>query len=103
MAGTGLRIAGDGTDMWRAWVGFNFSHSLGLFIFCAYCVLFALSLDSLSGVTFARHPGLLRALGALPVAVGLAYLWLAVQYWFFIPALGVGIGTICLAIGWLLF
>jgi len=29
MANSALRLSGGRTDMWRAWVGFNFSHSLG--------------------------------------------------------------------------
>src|SRR5262245_7834193 len=32
MARSRLRLT-DRTDVWRAWVGFNFSHSLGLFVF----------------------------------------------------------------------
>src|SRR5262245_39014482 len=35
MANSALRLSRGGTDMWRAWVGFNFSHSLGLLIFAA--------------------------------------------------------------------
>src|ERR1700739_738723 len=30
MANSALRLSGGRTDMWRAWVGFNFSHSLGV-------------------------------------------------------------------------
>ena len=29
MANSVLRLSGGRTDMWRAWIGFNFSHSLG--------------------------------------------------------------------------
>jgi hypothetical protein len=32
MANSALRLSQGGTDMWRAWVGFNFSHSLGVFL-----------------------------------------------------------------------
>jgi hypothetical protein len=32
MANSALRLSRGGTDMWRAWVGFNFSHSLGILI-----------------------------------------------------------------------
>ena len=27
-----LRLSGGRTDMWRAWIGFNFSHSLGVLL-----------------------------------------------------------------------
>ena len=30
MASSPLRLSGGRTDMWRAWIGFNFSHSLGV-------------------------------------------------------------------------
>jgi hypothetical protein len=30
MANSALRLSHGGTDMWRAWIGFNFSHSLGV-------------------------------------------------------------------------
>jgi len=32
MANSAVRIARGGTDMWRAWIGFNFSHSLGVLL-----------------------------------------------------------------------
>ena len=33
MSSSGVRLARGGTTMWRAWVGFNFSHSLGAILF----------------------------------------------------------------------
>src|SRR6516164_428492 len=33
MANSAVRMSRGGTDMWRAWVGFNFTHSLGILIF----------------------------------------------------------------------
>jgi hypothetical protein len=38
MANSALRLSGGGTDMWRAWIGFNFSHSLGLLLFGALAI-----------------------------------------------------------------
>ena len=32
MANSALRLSRGGTDMWRAWIGFNFSHSLGVLL-----------------------------------------------------------------------
>ncbi|MFA6443760.1 MAG: hypothetical protein WCV99_15595, partial [Sterolibacterium sp.] len=85
---------GGGTTMWRAWVGFNFSHSLGVIMFSFACVAAGLSLDSLA---------LPKTALLLPVAIGLVYLWLAIRYWFRGPAIGIAAGTLCLAIGWLLY
>ncbi|MDO8284612.1 MAG: hypothetical protein Q7T69_06385 [Rhodoferax sp.] len=91
MSASGVRLAGGGTTMWRAWVGFNFSHSLGAVMFAFGCIAVGLSLDALA---------LPKAALLLPVAIGALYLWLAVRYWFYIPALGIAAGTVCLAIGW---
>src|SRR5713101_4984440 len=38
MANSAVRLSGGGTDMWRAWIGFNFSHSLGLLLFAALAI-----------------------------------------------------------------
>src|SRR6201993_611622 len=35
MANSTLRLSGGRTDMWRAWIGFNFSHSLGVLMVAA--------------------------------------------------------------------
>jgi len=32
MANSALRLSGGRTNMWRTWIGFNFSHSLGLLL-----------------------------------------------------------------------
>ena len=32
MANSALRLSEGRTDMWRAWIGFNFSHSLGVLL-----------------------------------------------------------------------
>lgn len=94
MSVSGVRLAGGGTTMWRAWVGFNFSHSLGVVMFSFACIAVGLSLDSLA---------LPKTALLLPVAIGFVYLWLAIRYWFRTPAIGIAAGTLSLAIGWLLY
>ncbi len=94
MASTGLRIARGGTTMWRAWVGFNFSHGLGLMVFAACTIALGLSLDSV------RVP---HGLLLLPPAVGGVYAFLAARYWFRVPALGTALGTLCFAVAWALY
>src|SRR5215471_15046443 len=32
MANSALRLSRGGTNMWRAWIGFNFSHSIGVLL-----------------------------------------------------------------------
>ena len=94
MAATGLRLARGGTTMWRAWVGFNFSHSLGLVVFAACAIGLGLGLESV------RVP---QSLLLLPPAVGSIYVLLAVRYWFRIPAAGTAFGTLCFAVAWALY
>jgi hypothetical protein len=94
MSVSGVRLARGGTTMWRAWVGFNFSHSLGVIMFSFACIAVGLSLGSLA---------LPKAALLLPVAIGAVYLWLAIHYWFRIPAIAIAAGTTCLAVGWLLY
>src|SRR5215471_5484815 len=38
MANSAVRVSRGGTDMWRAWIGFNFSHSLGVLMVAALAV-----------------------------------------------------------------
>lgn len=88
-----LRLTRGRTSMWNAWVGFNFSHSFGVIWFGASCVLLGIAADMFS---LPKHALL------TPVLFGLLLLWLAIRYWFKAPAIGIAIGTILLAIGWLL-
>ncbi len=72
--------------MWRAWVGFNFSHSLGVLMLAALAVWAGSRVNVL-------HVGILPAL----TLIGCVYLVLALFYWFRAPAIGVAIGTGCFA------
>ena len=78
------------TTMWRAWVGFNASHSLGALLFALLFGWFGLA-----------QPQLFFA-SKFPVAVGFAmlaaYVLLAIRYWFWIPLAGVSIAL--LLYGW---
>jgi hypothetical protein len=94
MSSSGVRLARGGTTIWRAWVGFNFSHSLGALIFSFGCIAVGLSLKTLA---------LPKAALLVPVAIGVLYFVLAIRYWFRIPAIGIAAGTLCFAIGWLVY
>jgi hypothetical protein len=92
MANSALLLSGGRTDMWRAWIGFNFSHSLG--------VLMAAGLALWTGLRFNTLPvGII--IPALTL-IGCVYLVLALLYWFRVPAIGVAIGTGCFAAAWIL-
>jgi hypothetical protein len=94
MSHSHLRLTRGRTTMWQAWVGFNFSHSVGVALFGA------LSVATGALIATAPVPGLLLA--AL-VVVGLIYVWIAALYWFRIPIAGAAIATACLLGAWLTY
>ena len=72
-----LRLA-PATTIWRAWIGFNFSHGLGLLVFGGV-------LGGLAWHDFRLVAGSI-ALQVTAVAVAGVYAFLAVRFWFVVPA-----------------
>ena len=91
MANSALRLSRGGTDMWRAWIGFNFSHSLGVLLFAALAFWAGSRINTLP-------VGIMPA----PTLIGCVYLVLCLRYWFRAPAISVAIGTGCFAVAWIL-
>lgn len=89
MEGTSPRLTKE-TTMWRAWVGFNASHSLGPMLLAAFYIPLAVNNFEIikNSIWFSL----------LPVAVGVLYLVLAKTYWFKIPFMGVLISLACFVI-----
>jgi len=79
------RISGEMT-MWKAWIGFNVSHSMGL-------ILFGLIFGYL---TMCRWEVLLHSyfLAGLGLLVLVVYIVLAHIYWFRAPLMGVSLATL---------
>ena len=75
------------TTVWRAWIGFNASHSLGAILFSAIYIPLAFS-----HIQFIVNNSWFAV---LPSIVGISYLLLAKNYWFKIPLFGILISTIC--------
>ena len=78
------------TTMWKAWVGFNGSHSAGAIFFAVInlfmaCFYFPFLTDALPLII-------------LTVVTSLFYLFLAVKYWFKVPLTGIAIATVCYVI-----
>jgi hypothetical protein len=94
MATSKVRIARGGTTMWKAWVGFNFSHGLGAILFGALTIAAGTTLQTLP------VPSWILLLFAV---IGATYLVLASLYWFRIPIAGIAIATACFLIAWLLY
>jgi hypothetical protein len=94
MANSVLRLSRGGTTMWRAWVGFNFSHGLGLILFGALCI----------GTGMTRGHALIPAWVLFSfVVIGSVYVALGALYWFRIPLIGVALGTISLLVAWVVY
>jgi hypothetical protein len=82
------------TNMWLAWVGFNFSHALGAVFFGVAVLVIARSHSS-----FAAQAGLF---GPLAIAVASAYLVLAINYWFRTPIAGCAVSLALFVSSWVL-
>ncbi|MES2048788.1 MAG: hypothetical protein V4447_10335 [Pseudomonadota bacterium] len=82
------------TTMWRAWIGFNASHSAGAMMFglvYAYLAMFHFDLLGLSSF--------LSILGGLFI---FSFLVLARLYWFRIPLIGIGISLVLYLTGFVI-
>ena len=78
------------TSMWKAWVGFNASHSLGAILFGAVFAVIALE-----NYAYLKTSA---ALTTLLVAVPLIYLALAFKYWFSVPRNGIIAGALLIGV-----
>ncbi|MBT1065194.1 hypothetical protein KJY73_16510 [Bowmanella sp. Y26] len=86
MEGSSPRLTKE-TTMWRAWVGFNASHSLGVMLLAAiYIPLGIYHFELIQNSLW---------FSLLPVIVSISYLILAKKYWFKIPFIGVLISLVC--------
>ncbi len=83
MASAPLALAPQ-TTVWRSWLGFNLSHSLGLLVFGA--VFAALAWRDF---TWLQASLVFRL---MPPVVALLYAVLAIRFWFWVPALAAAIG-----------
>ena len=94
MAASPVRLSRGGTTMWRAWVGFNFSHSLGGVLFGVLCIGAGIVLGAVVIPAWVL---------LLFVVIALIYLGLSVLYWFRIPTVGIAVASLCLLVAWLLY
>jgi hypothetical protein len=81
-----LRLAPQ-TTIWRSWLGFNLSHSLGLVVFGGL----------LTGIAVRDFDFVARSafLKTSSVIVALLYFWMAVRFWFWLPATLSAVGAAC--------
>ena len=79
------------TSVWKAWIGFNASHSLGAMLFGAVYGHLALAYPAVL-----LHSPVLLGVGA---ALLLAYAWLGRRYWFSVPLRGIVLSLLLYAAG----
>lgn len=85
---TPIRFGGRAApSMWRAWLGFNISHGLGVFTFALLCLLMAVQDFALVERIDAIRP--------LAIAFSATYLIVALRFWFWGPVLITGTATVC--------
>lgn len=75
------------TNLWKAWLGFNLSHSLGLVMFGGTFLTIGLFYFS----AFAQ----ILWLQICALFISAAYLLMSLKFWFYKPAIGSGIGIVC--------
>lgn len=91
-APTGLGMAPDlETTLWKAWIGFNLSHAIGVVVVAA--AIMAHAVDDLDAAT--SQPSYL----VLTLGVPALYLCVSVRYWFARPTRGIAVGATFIAVG----
>jgi hypothetical protein len=74
-------------SMWRAWLGANLTHGLGLLLFAV--LLLAVALHDYALVSD------IGAIRPLSIAVALAYAVIGLRFWFLPAAAAAGVGLAC--------
>jgi hypothetical protein len=82
------------TNLWRAWLGFNLSHSLGIIFFGGTFLCIGIYQPSL----FIQS----LILQVCATVVSAIYVVLSVKFWFINPAIGSGVALTCFSFATLL-
>ena len=92
MSQTSMRVSRR-TDIWSAWVGFNYSHSLGLVMLGGLVLLIGRSESAFNAGANVFVP--------FAFVASAIYLWLAAKYWFRTPIIGFGLCCFLFLSSWL--
>jgi hypothetical protein len=79
-----------GANLWRAWLGFNLSHSLGLLVFAGLLLVLAFGDDS----AFGDSPP------APPATAVATWLVVAARFFYVMPVIVADLALACLAGAW---
>ncbi len=93
MQATSLRLT-NRTTLWKAYMGFHHSHSIGAIFFGLIFLILALQ----DFGALVENLVLMR----LATVVPLIYLWVGVRFWFRTPIIGIAIGAACFIASFLL-
>ncbi|MBL8631192.1 MAG: hypothetical protein JNM81_16280 [Rhodospirillaceae bacterium] len=93
MQATTMRLT-NRTSMWKAWMGFHHSHSIGAIFFGLIFLILAVQ----DFGALVNNTVLMR----LATVVPLIYLWVAVRFWFRTPIIGIAISAACFIASFLL-
>ena len=91
MRSTNVRFLRARANMWDAWLGFNISHGLGMFLFGSAAAWLGLNLEHVTVSSMAL---------TIPVIIGLLYFLLSVRFWFYAPAVASAIATAFFLAAW---
>jgi hypothetical protein len=94
MTASPVRMSRGGTTMWRAWVGFNFSHSVGAVLFGVLCIWTGVVLGAVVIPAWIL---------LVFVVISFIYLGMSVLYWFRAPTVGIAVASACLLVAWLMY
>jgi len=85
----GAPVISDETTVWKAWIGFNASHSLGgIFLAALYIPLILFHFEIIENSLW---------FSSVPLAASLVYVFLAKKYWFNVPFYGISLASLCFA------
>ena len=82
------------SNLWQAWIGFNYSHSFGAMLYGI--VFMILATDDFPRLTSSV------SLMSIAIVIPLTYTWLAWSFWFITPAIGVTFSSACMLVSSLL-
>jgi hypothetical protein len=85
MKNTSLVIS-KSASVWKAWIGFNASHSLG--------AIYVGLINIIIAISFPKENNALLLISILNIAISGGYLMIAKKYWFKIPFIGIFIATV---------
>ena len=84
-----LGIDWKNTNFWKAYLGFNLSHSLGAMMFSVY------SIYLFNKTNLFKQQQRKNVMYGVTIGFAMSFLLISTKYWFYIPTTGAAISTSC--------